>query len=448
MVVVSPDRNGLPNGKAGEFRVVTPLLIWNDSSEEKYIDALRSMGFERVIVLDHAETNVFPSYDDLFFVYSFPSLKISKKPLYEYFSGFNDMFQEVCQRETVDILVPFLGLESYIPVSGEFMLPLLRMTEAQLDKSSYLIEMQKAGFPVTKTFMLILEDEIPSIKCVNRFPIVAKPAFGAGSSGTHLIKNEDDFNEYFSLEERGDIPPHLDWGQTHKRHYNYFSGGKPYLLQDYVPGEVISCGVNILPDNSVEVEVVFDTLYNDHPNFFGEVGYVWPSKYPGIENKVKELFEEGIRLGFFTCNAWMADIKVTPVGDLVLIEATPRPTADGLNLLFYGFSSNYYLKRSLALGMGIDFRGFQRPLEKQWPICYRMFCNPPGVIEHVTVPDVRRDPNVLEFVCELRPGSRIFQPRMTAHQKRQGYIVTTGTNREDALNLAENYISQVEVEYR
>lgn len=401
------------------------VVIWGAHDDPKHLDALKAI--DQPATVFNITDDPLPVEWDGFDEHHFPRMADTEWGLKEYTRRFEDFILSVVPDP---LLIPSVAVESRVELMPR-LISNLPYDASYLDKAVYYDRLASLGVRVPQTYLVLADGEKPQEGSIPSFPCVLKPALGTGSEGVQLVHAVDTVREFFATD-----PPY----------FNYVTYGGSYLVQEYVEGHNMATAVNVMPDGRIDVEAVFDVFQASSRDFFGETGYLWPCGIDGIESMVRDLFQSLLDADFAFVGPWMMDFKLdADTGQIVVIELTPRPSADALNLLYYGLDSNYYLEKCLSLYTNPTGSGYpDRPDREQRIICYRTIQKPPGVVRSVrhSFPHPVIDANV-----RLRPGQRIGVARNTLNQKSQGFIVTTGGSRMAAMMAADDCHDCIEVEY-
>lgn len=191
------------------------------------------------------------------------------------------------------------------------LLPDGAMLERVIDKVQLGEMALDAGVRAPRTFRLRpagvegLEGLEGFVRAVG-FPLLLKPVRGSGGIG--IVEARD----------RGEL----------RRHWSSLAPGVDYCLQEFVPGEDVSCGV-VAEEGRVRALVAYEPL--TRRDRFGAFRSLRAKEDPGVEREVSRLMA-----------AWgwsgpaCLDFRRTGQGELCLLDFNPRPWGNMRSLLGTG----------------------------------------------------------------------------------------------------------------
>ena len=258
--------------------------------------------------------------------------------------------------------------------------------------------------------------------------IVVKPADGRGARGVQLVNSKTKFEEIFNYAKK-------------------FSSSGRVLVEEFIEG----------PQFSTESLIVDGVGYAIG---FGERNYEYLERFTPfiIENGGQQPSEIGKseveKIHQLAINAGLAiGINNGIVkGDMVLSAMGPKVIEIAARLSGGWFSSD-----QIPLGTGVDLIGNavklalgQKPLHSDLipnysnGVAIRYFFPPPGKIVSIyDYSEIEKKDWVHKIKFFMKPGDRI--EKTTDHTKRAGFVITTGENREQAVERAEWVVNNINI---
>lgn len=318
-------------------------------------------------------------------------------------------------------------------VAAELGLPGIPVETAQLasDKLAMKQRFAERGIPIPWFQAVESPEHLHELIRQRDFPLVIKPVDSRGARGV------------LRLSEKAD----LDWAFRHARD-NSPTGR--VMVEEYLPGPQISTESLLLPGKAYTPgfsDRNYEFLECFSP-YIIENGGEQPSVLsPSDQEAVKRCAEAaGRAMGIETGIA---------KGDMVLTSEGPKVIEIAARL-----SGGWFSTDQIPLATGVDLVGAairvalgELPSAEeltpryQQGVAIRYFFPEPGIITAIhDVEKARRIPGVYKLDFFLGPGE-LVEP-VTNHTKRCGYVITSGTDRSEAVRRAAEVISTIRIETR
>ncbi len=315
-------------------------------------------------------------------------------------------------------------------VAAELGLPGIPVKTAELasDKIAMKEQFRRDSIPIPWFAQVESFKHLTSIVNEKGFPLIIKPVDSRGARGVLKIT--------------GDIP--LEWA------YNHSLENSPtgrVMVEEYLPGDQISTESIIINDFSITpgfADRNYELLDVFKP-YIIENGGQQPSHLSlHNQNAVADLAVRAARSLGIKC--WTAK------GDMVLTKNGPRVIEMATRL-----SGGWFSTDQIPLSTGIDFIGIAIKLalgeeikkdELQYShrsgVAIRYFFPEPGrVVKIDNLEKFSNDKAVHRLCLYVKEGDIVEHP--TNHTKRAGFVITKGSNAEEAVKKAEEVINGIQV---
>jgi carbamoyl-phosphate synthase large subunit len=172
-------------------------------------------------------------------------------------SDYIDSLLKICKTEKVDVLTTGSAVELEIVAKNnkifeengiKLMINPIHVVELCNDKFKLMNFLSSKGIPCPKSFLFENDDDL---KKVEKFPVIIKPRFGAGSRNVFIIQNKDEF---------------LFFGNYLKKY------GQMPLVQEYIdaPSEEYTVGVLYADQGRLSCSIAMKRMLN-HGFSYGQI---------------------------------------------------------------------------------------------------------------------------------------------------------------------------------
>jgi biotin carboxylase len=265
----------------------------------------------------------------------------------------------------------------------------------------------------------VVEDalDIPTAAASLGYPIIVKPALNWGSRGVSFVSGRDHLS--FAI----------DFARQHCRNGRY-------IVEQAVVGTEMTLE-GLVQDGECHILALSDKEAQFHPSYRVAMALNYPAYFDdAIILQAHRLAKAAVEALGLRNSAFHCECMVTGA-DVVLIELGARPGGGHIFGEIVEAVSGVCMPQALAailLGRQIDARA-----RHQRGACYRFFSPPPGIFQGVEGLEQARDlPGVLDIGFEMELGTRV-RP-IAGDADRPGFVVTTGTTRDDAMAAAARAI--------
>ncbi|MDE2590924.1 MAG: ATP-grasp domain-containing protein [Patescibacteria group bacterium] len=316
-------------------------------------------------------------------------------------------------------------------VSSELGLSGIPIESAKLasDKLSMKKHFAKRGIPIPWFQSVESVDDLSSIVSEREFPLVIKPVDSRGARGVlRLVKGIN-----------------LEWAFQHAKSY---SATSRVMVEEYLEGPQFSTESILTKDWSVTpgfCERNYDLLESLSP-YVVENGGQQPSS---INKEDKDIISKtaeraALELGIITGTA---------KGDMVLTQSGPKVIELAARL-----SGGWFSTDQIPLATGVDFVGIAIKValgeyvgrEESVPkfskgVAIRYFFPNEGKI--IAIKNAEKFSNVpwiYKLNILVKPGDCVES--ITNHTKRAGFVIATGSSRDEAVKHAQKVINTVQIE--
>jgi len=318
-------------------------------------------------------------------------------------------------------------------VAAALDLPGVPLETAQLasDKLAMKRRFAEKNIPIPWFQAVESQEHLRELARQRGFPLVIKPVDSRGARGVLRLSEKVD----------------LDWAFQHARD-NSPTGR--VMVEEYLPGPQVSTESLLLPGKAYTPgfsDRNYEFLECFSP-YIIENGGEQPSTLSNPDQEVVKRCAEaaGRAMGIETGIA-KGDMVLTSEGPKV-IEIASRlsggwfstdqiPLATGVDLV----------GAAIKVALGESLSGEELTPRYQRGVAIRYFFPEPGIITAIhNIEKARQIPGVYKLDFFLGPGETV-EP-VTNHTNRCGYVITSGTDRSEALSRAAEVISAVRIETR
>lgn len=427
------------------------LLIARYDTDQYFIDALEDLDQDVVVVSVQAINGPVCLKSTKFPIYQYPNRQVLKQDLIPYYTGLGDFIVKL------DIgpfkLIPSFGYEIF----NLFMPKYEQWSHTKNEKTEKIAfhhRLMKSNVNLPKLYDIVNEDELPDESKIEKYPCIVKPSVGTGGVGVEVIHNKKQldlfFNKSVPRNSKDQISPRLCYGQKFINYFNYWSQGKPYIIQELIEGRSVAAGITISRDLNPQIEILFDVIHSPHEIYRGEAGYLFPSSGGARDLELmNELLQDLNDVGELSPGHYMID-AIIKEDQIYMIEGTPRPSLDACRLLQYGAKRHRsYIKKGLLALDGLSTDSVGVSSDGLPSVYYRYLNFDPGKVAEVTFPEKRQHPKSIKgFYSGLKKDSMIRQPRMTMNLAAQGFAVFVDPDRDRVIADSQKFIESIEIKYK
>ena len=310
-------------------------------------------------------------------------------------------------------------------------LPGIPVESARLatDKLAMKQRFASYGVPIPWFSAVDSADHLKALVAAEGLPLVIKPVDSRGSRGVLRLQPETD----------------LAWAYTTAKGH---SPTGRVMLERFLPGPQVSTeslvidGVAYTPGFS---DRNYEYLERYAPHIIENGGQLSSHLDDATQQAVRDLVQQaaqsmGIRNGV---------VK----GDIVVTDGQPHVIELAARL-----SGGYFCTHEIPLNTGVDFVGAAirqalgeainpRELHPQFnrPVAQRYFFPEPGTVQAIQGMEAFiHHPEVAYLELRVKPGDRIGP--VDSHPARAGVVITTGTTRTAAIDLAETVVAEIMIQ--
>jgi hypothetical protein len=348
--------------------------------------------------------------------------------------------EKLIESNNYDLIFPTFGDRTFLEFANfneKFQLKGLRSATAKKiqNKSEYYKIWNSLNIPCPKIYL-----EIPTLECLNevpidiKFPCIVKPSVGSSGLGIQIIENKNSLIDFFS-DTDVEIHKYQERRNGKYKGMQYCSGRSNYIIQEYIPGDIISFIGHVYRNKST-IDFVFDIETESHP-YPAETSLIYPSKYEKdlIVGAVSDCLDKFFKNIDFDNSAFMLDVIVYE-GQIFLIDFAPRISVSH-NILFYSGEKDYGYKLANKLIKGINF---QTNIHSACMFKYLPF-------EKKKIESIKFDRYDLVEVIKL-PDSPVQMIRNDLSVFNNGYVIVTGENKKDLDCKYRQILQSLEVVYQ
>jgi biotin carboxylase len=348
--------------------------------------------------------------------------------------------EDLCQQNSHTYIFPAFGDPSILIVADlnkKYNLTGISPYTAKLinNKMRYYQIWNDLKIPFPKVYDTVESCAVLSAPKENiKFPCIVKPSVGTASVGIQIIKDQQLLIDFFA-DTQEKIHDRQEKHQTGYKKLQYFSGNEEYIIQQYVPGDVVSF-IGHVHKNQIIFDFVFDIESTSYP-YAAETGLKYPSKYPStyLKSKVILHLENFFTRIDFNNSPFMLDIIVDNSGDIYFIDFSPRLSVSH-TLLWHAGEKDYGYKLINKLLHGIDF-----DLSIDRSVLFRQLPFEKREIQQIEIKEKH-----LADVISL-PKGKIQMVRNDLSVFNNGWAIFTGKDLEEIEEKYQNFIAGMIVTY-
>lgn len=253
---------------------------------------------------------------------------------------------------------------------------------------------------------------------------ILKPSRNSGSRGIAKIERGISRDKFLKLYERA---------------YQE-SRDKQVLIEQFIEGPEFSVEI-IVWNGEVNVLAVTDKKTTGAP-YFVELGHNQPSVFPQeIVEIVKNAAVAGVKALELTNCACHAEIKVEN-GTAYIMEVGARMGGDFISTILTKLSTGVDMIAA-AVNCALGIEPVLNPTSEKHSVCIRYFCPKLGKLLSISNTKVLDDSRVYEWEFYYEPGDII--PEVTSSLCRSGHVIVTEDSPQEAIELAEKMINEVNI---
>ena len=315
-------------------------------------------------------------------------------------------------------------------IANEFGLPGIPVESAEIVSDKILMKdlFKEHSLPIPWYEEIYSSEQLKSLAKERGFPLVIKPVDSRGSRGVLLLTKDID----------------LEWAYSISRDY---SPSNRVMVEQFLEGPQVSTE-SIVIDSNVTTIGFSDRNYENLEKFAPHIvedGGELPSFLPQeVQSSIKAVVEK-------TASALNINNGVIK-GDMVYSANQPHIIEVAARL-----SGGYFATHEIPINTGVDFvkvaiqsaLGESIPIEsiqicQNNPVIQRYFFPKPGRVKEIYIPDwIAKNSNIKLF--EIRVSIGDIVPKATHHPSRAGLVITTGSNKSEALRLAKDVVGEVKI---
>lgn len=282
------------------------------------------------------------------------------------------------------------------------------------------------GAPSPKSILIKDEEDAWQIFC-QQFTTnaILKPSRNSGSRGIAKVEKGITKEAFIELYRRA-----LDESRDHS-----------VLIEQFVEGPEFSVEV-IVWQGEPHVLAITDKKTTEAP-YFVELGHNQPSVFPvDIQQKLKDGAIAGIKaLGLSNCAAH-CELKVQN-GEAYLMEIGARMGGDFISTELTHLSSGIdMVAASINVVLGIE-PNFM-PTEPKHSVCIRYITPIPGIVKVIKNEAILQNPDVYDAEIYVKPGDEVREIKSSLD--RSGHVIVIRPTVEEAIRIAENIVSHIDIE--
>lgn len=262
------------------------------------------------------------------------------------------------------------------------------------------------------------------------FPVILKPVGASSSKGIFKVEDpsqlEDTYHQMTAV-----VRPDLD------TMYSFYSD--EFLMEEFMEGQEVSVE-GIVSHGEVYIAGITEKWVD---SYFGEYQHAFPARLPAdLKEELMQLTKDSVAaLGLDYC-AFHTEIKITPAG-CKIVEVNGRLGGDFINTHLVPLATGIDIVRANILAvMGEDISLVST---KMGGACIRyLIADKEGQVEGWEgIEEVLQMPGVVEFGVEKEAGSTVALPPGKFYDTRLAYVVTSGEDTTQAIELAEAALEKV-----
>ncbi|NRD74820.1 ATP-grasp domain-containing protein [Shewanella sp. VB17] len=317
-------------------------------------------------------------------------------------------------------------------VTDKLNLPGLSIKSASLVADKLLMKerLQQMGIPIPHFSAVNSLDSLKALALDWGYPFIIKPVDSRGARGVQLIESGCQLEQAFI------------------QAYNE-SPTQRVMIEEYLIGPQISTETLIENSNCYTLgfsDRNYEWLLRTKPQII-ENGGDSPSKLSQDEQQQVTATVEAAALALgITQGVAKGDMVLTPDGAKVIeiagrlsggyFSTTQIPLATGVN----------FVEQAIKLALGEPLNIEHLTPSRLQGVAIRYLDLKPGVVERVLNLDKAATSKGVEMLSTfIKPGDTISS--LTSHTQRSGFVICTGTSKEEAVYRAQKALAHITVEY-
>ena len=302
------------------------------------------------------------------------------------------------------------------------------------DKGVFRDACRSLGLPAPRSVRAAAPDASARVRRSGlRFPLVAKPTFGAGSHFVRRVDDEDELARFASSYAR-DVAATDDaqvWGDV------------SLVVEEYLAGDEVDLDV-LVQSGDLKYFAVTDNFAPIEPYFLERGGQI-PSALPESHlDALRRMTEDLVRLLDLRDGCFHLEARVTPTGP-VPIEANLRlggAEVYGFNLTAYGVD---LVEGALRIALGLPVARVDTSHADRFLASINFVPARSGVLRSIVVPaEVASSPALRELVMFKLVGDAIRVP--PDGYEYVGWMIVEGRSPEDARDTLDGLARLVQIE--
>lgn len=246
------------------------------------------------------------------------------------------------------------------------------------------------------------------------FPCIVKPCMMWGSRGVSKVNHS------------GDIPFATKFAMDNAR-------GARYIVEEFMSGPEVSVE-GLFKDGKAYILAKADKELQQHDNYRVTIQINYEAALPvDVLNEIDALVSKAGQAMGFESGALHAECMVTPEG-VKMIEMAGRPGGGHIFGAIVEAVSGVSMPQALTqilLGVEID-----PSAQAQRGACYKFFNAPEGVFQSLeNMENAKEMPGIIDIGFTMAAGTEVRT--MDHGANRPGYIVSQGSDRAEAISIAE-----------
>ncbi|WP_350976651.1 ATP-grasp domain-containing protein [Shewanella sp. AC34-MNA-CIBAN-0136] len=298
------------------------------------------------------------------------------------------------------------------------------------DKLAMKYQLQKMGIPIPRFCAVTNKASLHACANMIGFPVVIKPVDSRGARGVQLIEQSSQLD--------------MAWTLAHHE-----SPTGRVMLEEYLDGPQFS--TETLIDNSQCYTLGFadrnyEWLERTKPFIIENGGDAPTASSVDVRSAVIVCVEQAALALGISSGVAKGDMVYTDTGPKVIeiagrlsggyFSTTQIPLACGVN----------FVEKAIKLALGQSLSVEEVTPTQQQAVAIRYLDLPEGKVKSVINHDVASTaPGVQLLNIFITPGS-IIAP-LSNHTQRSGFVITTATNKQEAIELAQTALSLIKVTY-
>jgi len=273
-------------------------------------------------------------------------------------------------------------------------------------------------------------DELYGASQTMEYPIIVKPIGASASKGVFKISNPKDlFSSYQMLVQSTN--PEKD------KMFSFYEN--EYIVEEFMKGTEVSVE-GVISDGSIFWAGITEKWID---TFFEEYQHAFPARLTHeLEAEIFNITQAGIEALELDNCGFHAEIMITDDG-CKIVEINGRLGGDFITTHLVPLSTGIDITAANLLTVVDEPFNFT-PTHDRGSCVKFLIAQQAGLLkEWKGVERVRNLPGVVDFILEKNPGDSIGLPPHTFHDARIAYVITQGQDTQEAIDLADQALSEV-----